>query len=282
VPTPRTTLMERARHAVEDVVKGGKCFTSEDVRKLLREKHGVHASKRTVLKALRKERISRRSVYPVHKINVGNQDLRDTFTGHWSKQTLKDWNDVISIDEAGIYINRSSQKLYYPKGPRLHVHNPTGVRNRTKLTLVMAVSTRGIVHAKVMEKNCNKVLFGEFIRELAEKRSGEGGARLLMDNVAFHKSKETKDVYKECNFEPFFVPPYTSEYNPIERVFHMIKSRFRKLMDVDSDVPKSIQALSEIIHDVSSNHAKCLRNIYRRVYRQVVENKPLGYKSVML
>ena len=46
-----------------------------------------------------------------------------------------------------------------------------------------------------------------------------------MDNLRIHYSKKLDDVYDE-NFKEMFLPTYSSELNPIERLWSIIKRKW--------------------------------------------------------
>ena len=49
-----------------------------------------------------------------------------------------------------------------------------------------------------------------------------------MDNATCHKTKEVKEFCKNNNITLLFLPPYSPEYNPIERVWSFLKSKVRQ------------------------------------------------------
>jgi len=70
---------------------------------------------------------------------------------------------------------------------------------------------------------------------------------IILDNGPIHKSKKVKKfVQKHEWVELFFLPPYSPEYNPIERFWHWLKSKvygcksFSKMEDLIQKVRKLI------------------------------------------
>ena len=49
-----------------------------------------------------------------------------------------------------------------------------------------------------------------------------------MDNATWHKTNKVKIFCNENNITLFFLPPYSPEYNPIERVWSYLKSKVRQ------------------------------------------------------
>jgi transposase len=49
-----------------------------------------------------------------------------------------------------------------------------------------------------------------------------------MDNMRVHHSRVSKEAYKELKLTPIFNIAYSPQFNPIESVFSMIKSNYKK------------------------------------------------------
>lgn len=56
------------------------------------------------------------------------------------------------------------------------------------------------------------------------------GHTIVMDNAAFHKSDETRQLIQQAGCELLFLPPYSPDLNPIENVWANIKALIRKVM----------------------------------------------------
>lgn len=139
-------------------------------------------------------------------------------------------HDLICIDEAGFYVGDHGRFGYAKRGKRLTVKAARTLRQR-KYTLIMAVNSRGVVDHKVLDHNCKKSDFISFLDGLPAPH----GATLLMDNIAFHHSKETKDVVARKGFNQLFIPSYSPKFNAIEYVFGYMKPAYRALCPPNSD-----------------------------------------------
>jgi transposase len=74
----------------------------------------------------------------------------------------------------------------------------------------MAVSSqRGVVGAQILDHNCRKADFIEFIRHLDVPT----GTSLLMDNV---------EMISDKGLCPLFIPQYSPRVNAIENVFGVL------------------------------------------------------------
>ena len=46
---------------------------------------------------------------------------------------------------------------------------------------------------------------------------------IVMDNAAIHKSEKTREIIEKHVHELLFLPPYSPDLNPIEKVFGVLK-----------------------------------------------------------
>lgn len=140
--------------------------------------------------------------------------------------------ELICIDEAGFHAGECCRTGYSPRGKRLNVRRDRTLRCN-KYTLVIAVSNRrGAVGCAVLDHNCRKADFLAFLASLpVSAHAGPDGLRttLLMDNIAFHHSKETKSLMDSIGCRALYIPPYSPRFNAIEMVFSHAKQAYRRL-----------------------------------------------------
>lgn len=70
---------------------------------------------------------------------------------------------------------------------------------------------------------------------------------LILDNGSIHKSRKVQAFVKKQDWvELFFLPPYSPEYNPVERFWHWLKHKvygcksFTKIEDLIQQIRKLI------------------------------------------
>ncbi len=64
-----------------------------------------------------------------------------------------------------------------------------------------------------------------FLHQL-HKANPEKKLMIILDNGSIHKSKKVKAFIKKHSWvELFYLPPYSPEYNPIERFWHWLKQK---------------------------------------------------------
>ena len=70
---------------------------------------------------------------------------------------------------------------------------------------------------------CTKALFNRCLEKslIPVLRPGQ---TVILDNAAIHKSKETKQLIGKAGCELLFLPPYSPDFNPIEKTFGILKN----------------------------------------------------------
>ena len=103
----------------------------------------------------------------------------------------------------------------------------------------------------------NSATFISFIEELLVKRYPTGRVVLVLDNASYHKSASALAALSlfEHRVMIFWLPPYCSDLNPIERFWLHLKNVAcaNKLQDDIDEVIKSAEKLMTIQNDPSAD-----------------------------
>lgn len=218
--------------------------TMEELASAVHSACGIRRSRTTIGRYRRQVGFTRKKAFRV--VNA-DPDL-DRVSTFCSQHLQTPLGDVVCIDEAGFYIGDHPRMGYASIGRRLNILHGRQLR-RSKFTLLMAIKTTGVVHFKVLDHNCKKADFVEFIKELPVPV----GSALLMDNIAFHRSSDTVKAVQDKGCTQLFIPPYSPRFNAIENVFGALKGAYRKVTAamVQCHTRTSIdyrQALEDTIH----------------------------------
>ena len=114
------------------------------------------------------------------------------------------------------------KKVGVKKGKRLAIKSDKSLR-RTKFTLILAISSNGLVGYEILNHNCKKVDFIRFIENL----KAPIGSTIVMDNIAFHHSKEVVAAISHKGMTTLYALSYSPKLNPVENVFGQIKPEYR-------------------------------------------------------
>ena len=66
------------------------------------------------------------------------------------------------------------------------------------------------------------------------------GQVVILDNATFHKSEKTRRLIENAQCNLLFLPPYSPDFNPIEKFWAWFKDRIRKLIHNFSTLEQAI------------------------------------------
>jgi len=195
-------------------------ISMDDLATLLNQEHKVKLSGRTMNRYVTAEGYTyKKAVTCVNHHHDNN--LVASFCKRF-EDTYKS-NTLYCIDEAGFYVGDHPRKGRAQKGTRLAIGQGKIIK-KTKFTLIMLIGAKGIIGYEILDHNCKKDDFINFMSNIVLP----SGSTILMDNLRAHHSKEVKAVADNKGFNILFTPPYSPRCNPIEKIFGMLKPSYRK------------------------------------------------------
>lgn len=97
----------------------------------------------------------------------------------------------------------------------------------SSLTLIGALSeARGLICYEIVLGTNNSETFEHFVITLkvcVQSRK----TLVVLDNLSVHKAKSVRKHFS-FGFQQLFLPPYSCELNPIERLWNLIKNQWRR------------------------------------------------------
>jgi len=136
------------------------------------------------------------------------------------------WGDETAVAEDGHWV-----RGYAPKGqtPVLEASS-----KRYGLTMISAISNRGLVRFQFIEEAMNCELLIEFMQALVD--DSEQKVFLILDNLKVHHAIKVTDWLNENKerIEVFYLPPYSPEYNPDEYLNRDLKTMLRSSVRSES------------------------------------------------
>lgn len=230
--------------------------------------HGVFLSRSTVCRLLQRIGITRKRRSRKWAVAVTSEKIQ-AFQQHARSINL---SDVLCIDET--HFDNTLRPLYgwSFRGAPL----PKTIQHRSfrqvRCTCIMALSMNGIEQCQVQASAVNRRSFLEFVMSLR----GLPYRVILMDNLIVHKAPEVMDEIARQGKTALFIPPYSPEYNPIEQVFAIIKSRFRRTVDIASeeapiDIARAIHDVLCSIHEKDDFH---FASFFKELQDLILEKSP--------
>jgi len=102
---------------------------------------------------------------------------------------------------------------------------PHGHRKTT--TLVAGLRTTGMVAPMVLDGPINGDWFEAYVRQVLVPELRRGDI-VIMDNLSSHKRASVRKLIEETGASLLFLPPYSPDFNPIEKAFARLKAMLRK------------------------------------------------------
>ena len=132
---------------------------------------------------------------------------------------------LIFLDECGT--NTKMARLYgrSKRGERCRAAIPHGHWRTT--TLVAGLSTDGIVAPMVMDGAMDGEMFSAYVKTLLAPRLMPGDI-VIMDNLPAHKVAGAREAIEAAGATLLFLPPYSPDFNPIEKAIAQIKAFLKK------------------------------------------------------
>ncbi len=110
-------------------------------------------------------------------------------------------------------------------------------------TFVAGLRTSGMMAPMVLDGPINGELFQHYVDQILvpELRAGD---IVIMDNLGSHKGAGVRAAIEAAGAALLYLPPYSPDFNPIEKAFSKLKAKLRKA------AARTVDALWQVIGEV--------------------------------
>jgi len=150
------------------------------------------------------------------------EEQREAFR---ARQPELDVKRLVFVDESGF---RLGTPLRYGWAPRGDDSIAKAVHGKwTNMTMVGAIALDGFRGFMTIDAGTSIDVFRAFVGHQlrAHLRAGD---LVVMDNLTAHKDSEVRRMIREVGADVLFLPPYSPEFNPIEKTWSKIKDLLRR------------------------------------------------------
>ncbi len=112
------------------------------------------------------------------------------------------------------------------KGNRCYDKAPDG-RWKT-VTVLSSIRLDGTTESLMFEGAVDRKMFEAYIKHTLSPKLRPGDI-VILDNLSSHKSKTAKETIRSKGAEYIFLPAYSPDFNPIEKMWSKIKQLLRGL-----------------------------------------------------
>ena len=135
-----------------------------------------------------------------------------------------DLDRLIFLDESGVSTQMTRLYARSPGGARIHETTPDG---RWKiLTILGAISTRGMIATMTIEAATDREIFLAYLDEVLCPKLRPGDV-VVMDNLSSHKVNGVRERIEAVGARLLYLPPYSPDLNPIEKAWAKLKQLLR-------------------------------------------------------
>jgi transposase len=244
---------------IVDITIKNKIERCKTIRKHVMNKFHINLSVKTVYDVLRKNNITNKKVYrKINKLSIEEFNKRKKIMSNSITEIGE--NNIISIDEMGIYLNDFPTYGWAKRGEKCEIFTDNNILQK-KVSLIVAMNNKKIIKSEIYEQNISGDIYLKFIREINYKNKGK---YLLMDNAKIHHTKKFKAYIKKKNINVLYNIPYCPEFNPIENVNSMIRNYVRYNKNTTFDDIKNV------LHEFKNkDHKKEFQNIYKSTFKRL-------------
>jgi hypothetical protein len=122
----------------------------------------------------------------------------------------------VFLDETGAATNMVRRYGWGPKSERLVDATPHGHWRTT--TFVAGLRSTGIIAPLVLDGPMTGEVFRAYVEQFLAPALTSGDV-VVMDNLAAHKVAGVREAIRAAGASIFYLPPYSPDLNPIEKVW---------------------------------------------------------------
>ena len=129
------------------------------------------------------------------------------------------------LDESGAQTNLTRSYGRAPLGERLVGTKPNG--HWSSLTMICAILYDRVAAPMVLDGAMNQLTFQGYVDWLLVPEL-QPGDTVVMDNLSSHKSAAVQTSIEARGAKLLFLPPYSPDLNPIEKMWSKVKAHLRR------------------------------------------------------
>jgi transposase len=162
-----------------------------------------------------------------------------------------DLERLIFLDESGVSTQMTRLYARSAGGGRIHETTPDG---RWKiLTILGAISTRGMIATMTIEAATDREIFLAYLDEVLCPKLRLDDV-VIMDNLSSHKVQGVRERIEAAGAHLLYLPPYSPDLNPIEKAWAKLKQLLRAAKARTKEALD--QAIAELLPMLTAEDAK--------------------------
>ena len=224
VKTGRPTILcEVHRVRLRGYLKGRPQAYLEEIRDWLYDEFDLELSISSVSRELKKMKWSRKVASK--KALEQSEPLRRVFQAR--VQTNYTADQIVAIDESACNERTGDRK--YGWGPiGQSVELKYSMKRSERWSLLPAMTVDGCLTHCIFQGAITAKIMLDFLETEVLPKLTPGHHVLLMDNASIHRSPAILQLCRDFSIQLEYLPPYSPDYNPIEKSFKVLKSWMKR------------------------------------------------------
>lgn len=130
--------------------------------------------------------------------------------------------NVVYVDETGFKEEAVRTSGWALRGEKIYCDVPG--RRSAVTNLIMGIRGKEWLAPMVFKRSCIAQTVNAWLEQGLVKELQHPSV-IVMDNAPFHSKTQITTILEKYGHTPLFLPPYSPDFNPIEKVFATIKKR---------------------------------------------------------
>lgn len=129
------------------------------------------------------------------------------------------------LDESGFRLGSDTRYGWAPIGEDAIGKHVCG--RWEQITMIGAIALGGFRGLMTINAGTSSEVFLAYVKKvlLPNLKSGD---IVVMDNLSAHKNKTVRQCFEDKGVHVLYIPPYSPQYNPIEKVWSKLKTFIRR------------------------------------------------------
>ena len=187
----------------------------------------------------------KKSLHASERDTEANRKQREEFI---TRITAIDPKSLVFLDESGVTTSMTRLFARSEGGGRIYEAMPD---SRWKiLTIIGAMSLRGMIATMTIEEATDGDIFRAYVEQVLCAALQPGDV-VVMDNLSSHKVSGVREMIEKAGAEVLYLPPYSPDLNPIEKLFAKLKILLRKAAKRSTE--ELWKEIGELLNTVTTN-----------------------------
>jgi transposase len=131
---------------------------------------------------------------------------------------------LVFLDESGAKTNMTRLRARVKGGGRAYDATPSGHWSTT--TMIGSLRLDGQTACMALAGATDRAAFREYVRQVLAPTLRPGDV-VVLDNLSAHKDIPALLCIETCGASVLFLPPYSPDFNPIEKMWSKVKESLR-------------------------------------------------------